>query len=154
MNLLKSWVVGLSVVAGGLACSGRAEAKGADDIVAYTNRVRAEHGLAPLRVNDRLSDAALFHARNMARQYRMAHTLDGSDGGDRVLAFGYNWTHWGENIAYNWGYDDPAREAMVWWLNSPGHRANILAQDVSEIGVGIAASENGTLFYCQVFGSR
>jgi len=151
---LKLFILGLAVAIAGGSLPQQAKANDADDIVAYTNYVRAQYGLEPLTVNAALSNAALYHAQNMASQYCMSHVLDGLDGGDRLRAFGYEWTCWAENIASNYGYDDPAQEAMVAWINSPRHLQNILDPNVTEIGVGIAVSEDGTIFDCQNFGSR
>ena len=95
----------------------------------------------------------LYHARNMATQYCMSHVLDGLDAGDRLHAFGYEWATYGENVAWNRDYDDPVLEAMVGWIKSPPHFKNILNPNLTEIGVGIATSEDGTIFYCQEFGS-
>ncbi len=59
--------------------------------------------------------------------------LDGSSAGDRMERQGYEWWSWAENIAY--GYRTP--EAVVeGWLNSPGHRANIMNCNLKDIGVG------------------
>ena len=138
----------------GLTMPAVASANWADDIVVYTNRVRAAYGLPALYVNDSLSDAALYHARNMAYQHCYGHVLDGYGPGDRMHAFGYDWTTYAENVAWNRGYRYPAYEAMRWWINSPGHFQNILNPNVTEIGVGIAQGRNGTYFYCQLFGSR
>jgi uncharacterized protein YkwD len=90
----------------------------------------------------------------MAAQYRNSHVLDGLNFSDRLSAFGYDWTRCAENIAWNYGYDDPVREAMIWWIKSPPHLRNILDPKLTEIGVGISTAPNGTIFYCQEFGSR
>jgi uncharacterized protein YkwD len=57
-------------------------------------------------------------------------------------------------VASNYGYDDPVEQTMVQWIESPTHLRNILNPDLTEIGVGIAVDPNGTIFYCQEFGSR
>lgn len=154
MRLAKPRVFILTIVIGGLAGAGRAEAGSADDIVAYTNGVRAQYGLAPLSVSAELSDAAFYHARNMAAQSCMSHDLDGYDPEDRMRAFGYENNAWAENVAYGYDHDDPAWEAIAMWVESPTHLANMLNPDVTEIGVGVAVSQDGTIFYCQDFGSR
>ena len=78
-----------------------------------------------------------------------SHTgSNGSSVGDRVTAEGYNWTNVGENIASGQTTPEAALES---WLNSPGHCANIMNPDFTELGAGIE-SPNGTL-WTQVFAS-
>src|ERR671938_25936 len=66
-------------------------------------------------------------------------------------ACGYNGGYEGENIAY--GYPTPA-QVMQGWINSPGHRANLLMVAYKAIGVGVAQNSDGLLFWVQDFGSR
>jgi uncharacterized protein YkwD len=154
MNLLKSCVVCLVVVLGGLSLQGQAQANPADDVVAYTNEVRQRAGLPPLRGNDRLATAAMAHAKQMAREDTLSHVLDGKNAGDRIAAAGYRFSCWGENLAWLKGYDDPAAEAVKGWLDSPGHRRNLLHPDFTEIGVAYWTAADGKVYFCQVFGSR
>ncbi|NEP07952.1 MAG: CAP domain-containing protein, partial [Okeania sp. SIO4D6] len=94
---------------------------------------------------------------NMALQDFFDHTgLDGSSAGDRIETTGYDFSAWAENIAV--GYLTP--EAVVeGWMNSPGHRANILDPNLQEIGVGYYFLENDTgsvnfnNYWTQVFGT-
>ena len=82
----------------------------------------------------------------------MAHDLPGAALPgliDRVTYVGYNFTTAGENIAFNYPTTDAV---MTGWMNSPGHRANILGADYTEIGVGISYDAAGMPYYCQVFG--
>ena len=67
---------------------------------------------------------------------------------DMMESFGLRFTAAAENIAY--GQRTPA-EVMNAWMNSPGHRSNILSGNVSEIGVGVAAKSNGVLYWTQMF---
>ena len=72
---------------------------------------------------------------------------------DRLDAVGYDkWTSsftWGENIAY--GYASAA-DVMTAWMNSQGHRENILNPSFTEIGVSVVADSAGRLFFTQDFG--
>ena len=82
----------------------------------------------------------------------MAHDLPGAalpGLADRAAYVHYNFSVLGENIAFN--YPDTA-SVMTAWLNSAGHRANILGADYTEIGVGIAYDAAGMPYYCQDFG--
>jgi uncharacterized protein YkwD len=147
--------VRLAVIALGLVLAGWAPAQNiADQVVEYINQARVANGEAPLTVSSELSDAAVGHARNMAAQYVCTHYLDGAGPGERITAAGYQWTCWRENTAWNWGHADPAWAVAQFWLNSNKHRTNILAGDVTEIGVAWWTAEDGTIFYCAKFANR
>lgn len=114
-----------------------------------TNKERADAGLAPLRPNRKLFQAAREHSANMARQEKLDHTLDEKGPSERIREAGYQGYNWGENIAY--GMPTPAGAIQV-WMNSEGHRGNILNSDYTEIGLGIVATDRGVRYYTQVFG--
>jgi uncharacterized protein YkwD len=107
------------------------------------NRTRSHHGLHRLRLNKKLSKAARRHARDMARRNYFSHdTLGGGSFLDRIRRTGYlrgarSWIV-GENLAWgSRGYSRP-QVIMRMWMNSPGHRANILNGSFREIGIGVA----------------
>ena len=108
------------------------------------NAERGRHKLGPLRLNHRLSAAARRHSRAMARQHFFSHTsLGGASFVDRIRGTGYlagvrSWTV-GENIAYGAGSQSSPRAIGTAWMNSPGHRANILSRSFREIGIGLAS---------------
>ena len=84
--------------------------------------------------NDKLHVAALGHSKDMYENDYFSHdSLDGSDMADRINRHGYQWRRLAENIAY--GYRT-ASSVVAGWMNSSGHRANILNCDLTEIGVG------------------
>jgi uncharacterized protein YkwD len=117
-------------------------------IVRQTNLARQRAGVAPLRFNPLLNQVARAYAMRMAREDRMSHTLGGQDAAARLTAAGYHFRAWGENIT--WNYHD-ATAVMQGWMNSPGHRKNILDPTFTEIGVGVAYNARGQPYYCQVF---
>lgn len=126
-------------------------------VVELTNEFRAENGLSGLTLNPLLTTAADNHSENMAALDFFDHTgADGSNIGDRVAATGYNYSRAGENIAA--GYSTP-EEVVQGWIDSPGHRANLLNPDFTEIGVGYHFLENDTgsvnynHYWTQVFGT-
>jgi uncharacterized protein YkwD len=122
-----------------------AEAPAPDDCVALTNNERANAGLAPVSANAALDYAARFHAQFQARRNTMTHTgSGGSDPGRRIANEGYSASTWGENVAY--GYNS-CSEVMVGWMNSPGHRENILNPAFTEIGMGSAVARNGAVYW-------
>lgn len=131
------------------------------EILRLTNVERAKHGLQALRFNGLLYNAADWHAYNMASRSGAIgnaaahqHTLYGTrlpTMTSRLDYVGYAYSSVKENIAY--GYTS-ARAVVQGWMNSPGHRANILSADVTEIGVSARPNANGTYFFCQNFGKR
>lgn len=123
-----------------------------NDAVAITNQRRAEAGLAPVSSNNLLMQAAASHSADQASRSTMTHTgSNGSDAGQRISALGYSWGTWGENVAAGYG---SASSVMDGWMNSSGHRANILNPAFTEIGVASAASADGTLYWTMVLAAR
>jgi uncharacterized protein YkwD len=116
------------------------------------NSQRRRRGLQPLVYNEQLDRMAKVQAGNMARYEKMAHVLPQSDLptlADRARYAGYQYGRLAENVAL--GY--PSAEAVVQgWMNSQGHRENILNHEVVETGIGVMRSRDGGLYYCQVFG--
>lgn len=87
-----------------------------------------------LRLNDQLNRAAQGKAEEMNRTGRMSHyNADGSFFDKRISRAGYDWRTCGENIAE--GFDDPKR-VFAAWMNSPAHKANIMAPKFDEVGFG------------------
>jgi uncharacterized protein YkwD len=131
------------------ASNSAASASGATArVVEIVNNERSKAGCTPLTVNDKLTRAAQDHSKDMAEHRNMSHTgSDGSDPGERITQAGYNWSTYGENVAY--GYTTPER-VMEGWMSSPGHKRNILNCDFKEIGVGLVRSGN---YWTQDFGT-
>jgi uncharacterized protein YkwD len=117
-------------------------------IIRLTNDERRALGLKELQPGQKLFVAARQHSANMARQKKMAHELDGKTVLERVKALGYKHLHLAENVAEN--QEGPA-EVVAAWMKSPGHRMNILAEQPTEIGVGVAYDDHGAPYYTQVF---
>jgi uncharacterized protein YkwD len=120
------------------------------DVLAMINAERVRAGCQPLRVEARLSEAAERQSEAMATRHYFSHTApDGSTPGKRVKATGYVYQMVGENIEIN--SDDP--EAVVSsWMNSPGHRQNILMCAFKETGIAMAWPEGeGRAYWTQVF---
>ena len=118
------------------------------------NAERQHQGLPGLVYNAQLDRMAKIQAENMARFQKMAHTIPESQLptlGDRARYAGYPFGRLAENVAL--GYPN-AETVVQGWMNSSGHRHNILDNTVEETGIGIARSAAGGLYYCQVFGRR
>ncbi|MFF7729736.1 sigma-70 family RNA polymerase sigma factor [Streptomyces sp. NPDC008001] len=120
-------------------------------VTALVNAERAKAGCSPLTENSTLDAAAQGHSDDMAARGFFNHTNpDGKGPGDRITAAGYNWSTYGENIAY--GQQTPA-SVMDSWMHSDGHRKNILNCSFKEIGVGVNKAPGGPR-WTQVFGAR
>jgi uncharacterized protein YkwD len=122
-------------------------------VVRLTNGERARNGCGALRVNAVLTTVAQAHSADMARNDYFSHdSRNGASPFDRMTAAGYHYSTAGENIAA--GQLTPSA-VMTGWMNSPGHRANILNCAFTEIGVGYAASASSTYptYWTQDFGT-
>ncbi len=117
-------------------------------ILDLTNAARKENELPPLTANPTLTKAARLHSLNMAKQRKMSHKLDDKTPFDRIEAVGYKYNRAGENVAYG-SSGVSIQEIFEGWMDSPGHRANILNRGYTEIGIGIGV--NGSKYYTQVF---
>jgi uncharacterized protein YkwD len=103
-------------------------------LVSLINQQRQKMGLKPLRFSAKLSQAAQIHAQDLVKNNLFDHTgSNGSQPWDRVGAVGYSYSTIAENIAA--GSKTPS-QVFQQWMNSPGHRANMLNPNVSEVGVG------------------
>ena len=100
-------------------------------VIAKTNAARARSGLAPLAADGQLMNGARNHARWMAKNRNLSH-------GSGVA----------ENIAMG---QTSATEATSSWMQSSGHRANMLDGGHTRIGVAMAHSADGTAYWCQQF---
>ena len=120
-------------------------------VVTLTNAERAKAGCGPLEVNATLTAVAQAHSQDMATNNYFDHnSQDGRTPFDRMTAAGYRYSTAAENIAA--GQRTP-QDVMTAWMNSPGHRANIMNCDAKAIGVGMARSSDGTPYWTQMFGS-
>ncbi|MGH3470264.1 MAG: CAP domain-containing protein [Thermocrispum sp.] len=107
-------------------------------VVDLVNQERADAGCDPVRADDRLNRAASKHSADMsARDYFSHDTPEGRDFAERIRAEGYP-SPGAENIAQ--GYRS-ADAVMDGWMDSEGHRANILNCDLATIGVGLAKQD-------------
>ncbi len=127
-------------------------------ILDLTNALRKEEKAGPLKAGPLLTKIAQAHAQNMATQDKYGdddmngHILDGKGAKDRVVAAGYKYRRFGENVGYNRGYDDPGLFVFNGWKASPGHLKNMVTPEFTEIGIGAAMSQSGRWYFCQVFG--
>lgn len=112
-------------------------------VIEMTNAFRRENKLGQVRINAKLSAAARKYAALLAKTQEFSHTAGGTTAGDRIKASGYDFCGYGENLAMaadsrGFASRPLASSAVTGWINSPGHRANMVAPNVTEIGVGVA----------------
>ncbi|MFA5449166.1 MAG: SafA/ExsA family spore coat assembly protein [Clostridia bacterium] len=120
-----------------------------DEVVRLVNAERAKNGLAPLKNNWQAARVARIKSQDMIDNGYFSHTSPVYGSPFRMLEnYGLRFSSAAENIAYG---QRSAQEVMTAWMNSPGHRANILSRTVTEIGVGVAKKSNGTLYFTQMF---
>ena len=124
------------------------------------NQERARRGLRPLRHNTRLALAAKRHAADMVRRDYFSHVAPGgTDFVARIRRTGYSAPTLGENLAAGSGTLATPAATVRGWMNSPGHRRNILHRRFREAGIGVVAgaptlggSDSAT--YALTFGGR
>jgi uncharacterized protein YkwD len=136
-------------VGAGAACANPGIAPAADTLTAtidatlcLLNGERADRGLPPLAANAQLATAGTAYAQDLVAGSYFSHTgRDGSDVLDRIKRVGYipRGAAWalGENLAWGTGALATPESIMQAWMNSPGHRDNILNAEYREIGIGI-----------------
>ncbi|MGW6743161.1 CAP domain-containing protein [Streptomyces sp. NPDC055025] len=122
----------------------------AAEVLALTNAERTAAGLRPLAGDPRLGAAAQAYSADMAARAFYSHTSpEGLEPWDRAAAAGAAHRGIGENIAC--GQRGP-REVVRGWMNSPGHRANILKRDFTHLGIGFAGGGPAGTYWTQLFG--
>jgi uncharacterized protein YkwD len=119
-------------------------------IIDLTNAERKKGDAMSLTPNAQLMTAARLHAANMAKQDKLEHVLDEMDVADRVKEAGYLFVTTGENIAWN---QATPKEAVKAWMDSPGHKENMMNPDFTEIGVAVMKNKKGQRYWVQVFGA-
>lgn len=132
--------------------------------VCLVNQERTSRGLHRLRLNPRLSDAARAHSVDMVNKHYFSHlSKAGKDVVDRLNRSGYlggaqSWVV-GENLAWGSGSYSPPGKIVKAWMDSPGHRQNILSSRFREIGFGMVIGTPGSTApdgatYTTTFGAR
>lgn len=123
-----------------------------NEVIRLVNVQRANNGLAPLTANWQLSRVARYKADDMRDKNYFSHysSTYGSPF-DMMRNFGLSFYAAGENIAE--GQTTPA-QVMNSWMNSQGHRANILNPNYSEIGVGCSRGGTYGFYWSQMFIKR
>jgi len=121
-----------------------------------TNEARLANGLVPLAWDAELCRLARQHSEDMSRRGFFDHeTPEGLRPKDRARIAGVlGFRVIAENIAYNKGYENPAALAVDRWMNSSGHRANILYYRFQHSAIGSYVALDGSVYLTQIFISR
>lgn len=120
-----------------------------NEVIRLVNIERSKRGLQLFTGNWQLSRVARYKSQDMATKRYFSHTSPTYGSPFRMMEdFGIRFSSAGENIAM--GQRTP-QEVMTGWMNSPGHRANILNPSYTQIGVGLAKSSNGSNYWTQMF---
>jgi uncharacterized protein YkwD len=124
-------------------------------MLTLVNQARASQGLQPLVLNAALNRAGQSYAQTMASTNCFSHTCPPvTDFVQRAVQAGYSpWTNLGENIAAGYATTD---DTFNGWMNSSGHRANILNPNFRDMGLGVAVVQGSQyrIYWSQEFGSQ
>nr|WP_281201115.1 CAP domain-containing protein [Orenia metallireducens] len=119
------------------------------EVVRLVNVERQKQGLQPYKHNSQVSNIARRKSEDMRDKKYFSHQSPTYGSPFEMLnQFGVEFTAAGENIAKG---QQTAAAVMNSWMNSPGHRKNILSEKFTEIGVGLAKDANGTTYWTQMF---
>lgn len=119
----------------------------ARQVIDLVNQERAKEGLSALKYDENVAKAALVRAKET--EVSFSHTRpNGSSFSTALTENGVTYRGAGENIAY--GQKSP-EEVMKGWMNSPGHRSNIMNKNFTSIGVGYYVNSNGVKYWTQLF---
>lgn len=131
-----------------LACTQMADSgRMRTEFLAQVNQFRAKHGLGALRLSDALGEAAIFHSCDMASRGVMSHKGSrGSTLKSRLRKVSYRISTATENILRS-QRSPSAAVAMKLWVESSGHRANLLNPQITEMGIAAALGTNGFTYF-------
>jgi uncharacterized YkwD family protein/spore coat assembly protein SafA len=120
-----------------------------NEVIKLVNVERSKNGLPVLKANWQLSRCARYKSQDMINKNYFSHQSPTYGSPFQMMeSFGLKFSSAGENIAK--GQRTP-QEVMNAWMNSPGHRSNILSASFSEIGVGLAKDQYGRCYWTQMF---
>lgn len=120
-----------------------------DEVIRLVNVERSKRGLQPLKYNWQVARVARIKSQDMINNNYFSHISPVYGSPFKMLeSYNLRFSSAAENIAYG---QRSAQEVMNTWMNSSGHRANILSNTVTEIGVGVAKKSNGTMYFTQIF---
>jgi uncharacterized protein YkwD len=122
------------------------------DCFEEVNRQRQALGVRPLDLLANLIPVARYYSRRMADEGFFSHRDPGGRTvTDRVGKAGISWRALGENLALTKGYVNPVASSVHGWMDSPGHRGNILNHRYNHGAVGVWIAPNGTVYFTEIF---
>jgi uncharacterized YkwD family protein/spore coat assembly protein SafA len=120
-----------------------------NEVIRLVNVERSKHGLQSLGANWELCRVARYKSQDMINKNYFSHTSPTYGSPFNMMeTFGIKFSAAGENIAMG---QRTAQEVMNSWMNSPGHRSNILSPTYTQLGVGLAKSSTGRCYWTQMF---
>jgi uncharacterized protein YkwD len=117
-------------------------------LLELVNAERKKADLSPLKSATLLVNAARSHSENMAKQDTLAHELDGKGPEERLADLGYKAAAIAENCAVA---ARTPEEVTRLWMNSEGHKANMLGENYTQAGIGTAKTAEGKMYWTMVF---
>ena len=116
------------------------------------NRLRQSHRLVPLVFSENLLQVARSYSRRMAEEKFFSHNdPEGRSVRERVTEANIKWRMVGENLAFSNGYINPVAISLRGWMDSPGHRRNLLDPDWRHTAIGVWISADGTVYFTEIF---
>lgn len=117
-----------------------------------TNEERRKRGLGALAWDEALAGVARAHSRDMARRSYVGHdSPEGAGPADRVRAAGIAYRALAENVARNLHMEEPVAAAVAGWIESRPHRKNLLNEEFTHTGIGVAVDDEGRVIFTQLF---
>jgi len=134
------------------AVGGASDGQIAKALFKLVNEERSARGTLKLTWDEKLARVSRAHSLDMARRDFFSHASPGGATlADRLRADGVTWVSTAENLGMNRGFSDPAADCVKGWLESPGHRRNMLNAEFRRAGVAVARRADMTFFFTMVF---
>src|SRR5262245_13165429 len=122
------------------------------DCLGEVNHQRVARGLSPMEADPDLLPVARAYSRQMAEEGFFSHVdPEGRDVRQRLRRARITWQMVGENLSYSAGYINPVATALRGWMDSPGHRRNILEGRYNDSAIGVWIAGDGTVYFTEIF---
>jgi uncharacterized protein YkwD len=122
------------------------------DCLGQVNHQRVARGLSAMAEDRELLVVARAYSRQMAEERFFSHIdRQGRDVRQRLEEAGITWRMVGENLSYSNGYINPVAITLRGWMDSPGHRHNILEGRYNDSAIGAWIASDGTVYFTQIF---